>query len=151
MLTYDEEQQAAIDDAMAELKRLENDPLVTVEHGTIHQRGIETWAIFGQTAYRLYTENIRADGQLACECAPVVVNGQAIAMWPNEGQGGVLHLQRLHLRTTGEPVANPRWFGNYLGCSWLRVDELNLSNEQIGDIIAEEVLQGSTPLTGRSF
>lgn len=152
-ITYTREQQAAIDSTIVELDRDGNTPekngwLVVERNGSLCQRGNEFFAIFGTTAFKLLAGPIHdADTDTDVEFLPVVHNGHCIAQFPEEGASGVLHLMRIPKRR-GKIRENAEWWATFISCAWLNTDELNASNEEILEHIAEEIVRGETPLTG---
>lgn len=153
MFNYSQEQASAIADALAELRdncadRRFRDFVEIDRTGVLAQRGKQLFAVFGGTAYSLFSgEVIDTDDDSRFEWVPVLVDGHLIAEFPEEGRSGVLHLMRL-TRRRGREVENPKWFASYLSGGWLNASELNQSNQQIIDNIADEVDDGLTPITG---
>lgn len=142
---YSPEQQAAIAAAVADTKTHSNFVEYTWSDRIV-QRGVQTFAVFGTTARELldfdYAENEKRG--IRFEYAPMIVDGRMLEQWPDEGRTGIAYLQRM-TKNHGEPCEDA-WRVTFMHTGWLRTSELELSNEQIEDIIADEADQGLDPL-----
>lgn len=114
----------------------------------LRQRGTQLFGVFGSTSYELHVGKFHHNDILV-EWSPLLVDGALIHESPEEGNSGIAHLIR---------IMNPRrkpstyvWRAQFLPCGWLHTAELDQSNAEIRQHIADEVADGETPLTGRGL
>jgi hypothetical protein len=102
-------------------------------------RGKQTFAIFGDSAYDVskmkfnYDETcVRGTGKL---CVPI--NGKYLAQFPDEGQSGIMGMYIIN-RKNKNVKSNP----TFVPCGWLYTEELKLSNNEIRQNIADDIMRG---------
>lgn len=110
----------------------------------IVSRGKQRFAVFGDIAYELLPFESAEEKGTRFEYYPVILDGRMFRMDPDEGRGGMLYILHMTSRR-GEPT--DRWSTSFLQTGWLYVQELELSNEEILENIAEEIQAGENVLT----
>lgn len=147
MITYTAEQQAAIDAAVADTANTLDGFLTYTWSDRIVERGAQRFAVFDSVARELLEESelILEDGKGSrFEYVPLLVDGRMLERVPDEGRSGIAYLART-TQLRGVPC-DGKWNVDYVHTGWLHTHELSLSNQQIGEIIAEEVDRGLDPL-----
>ncbi|RTB44107.1 hypothetical protein [Pseudomonas aeruginosa] len=145
-LTYTEDQQSAIDQAVQDTTNSRNGFLTYTWSNDLVQTGHQTFAVFGAIAREvLGLQNKQDEHGTRFEYRPVVVNGRLLERSPDEGSVGILYLMRCtHLR--GQPIVR-NWRGVYLPSRWLWSKELAMDNQAVTDRLAEEILDGENVVT----
>jgi len=100
-----------------------------------YRQGKQLFAVQGPTAVQLLAGE-DDDGNIF---VPAIVDGTAYAVWPDEGEGGYVHLCYLKKRD--------RWTTILVAGGWLKTTELELEPEQIANIIADEIMAGENVIT----
>lgn len=147
-IAYTPEQQAAIDEAIAEA---ENNTMKFLEYtwsDRIIERGQQVFAVFGRIAREAMLEPELEDDMHGSrfEYAPMIVDGKMLERCPDEGSSGLAHLMRC-TRSRGRDV-DERWFVTYLQTGWLYTKEIGMSNAEIAERIGEEIDLGAAHITG---
>ena len=103
----------------------------------IVRRGKQIFAIFHGTAYDITPFRDHGIYRL-----PAIVKGKAYARFPDEGSSGVLSVYIFGPEAAKEYNVRldrvGKWFCSYAPCGWIHEEELELSNKQIAENIAEE-------------
>ena len=112
------------------------------------QRGQDQFAVYGPTAYKLFpAQTIEEPGMAKIEYVPAIAaDGRILAMWPEEGRGGLMTLMRMVMRR-GRDIENPEWLTIFVDGGWLHTEELYKSNREILEQLAEEIEDGQNILT----
>lgn len=83
------------------------------------------YAVFGPVAYELPNKGIAGDENTVFESLPVLVNGKAFRIDPEDGSGGIMILMRC-TKKNGQPCETD-WIATYHETSWVYVSELETS------------------------
>lgn len=145
---YTPEQQAIIDAALEEAAHQQQNTQGWVTYDwsdLMHQRGADTFAIFGDTAYLLGLPERIEDTDAAFEYRPVIRDGQMFREWPDEGGARLLYLCRC-VRRGKNPVERP-WVCLFVAARWLHTHELDLTNDEIAEDIGRDIERGENVLT----
>ena len=106
-------------------------------------RGNDRFAVFGGIAYQLLPFDFVHEGDVRFDYIPAIVNGRMLYECPDEGKSGILYLYRK--TKNGIPG---EWFTSFSSAAgWLWTNELELTNEQIEDIIVDEIDSGMNVIT----
>lgn len=135
---YTTEQQAAIDEAVAQA--VSSRGMEYNHAGELAHHGItgEPFAVFGTTAYKLMTgAHHDTEVDTIVEFLPVIMNGNLVGQFPDEGRSGVLHLVRIS-RRRGVDRPDAKWHASFNSAGWIYSHELSASNEEILSNIADE-------------
>lgn len=149
---YDAEQTAAIQDEIqsAQINALRHPASVAVRWSDrLAERGSQKFAVFGGTAYQLlpFDHVDDEDSGSAFDYLPVIVDGQMLMSEHDEGGAGLLYLMRCTKRR-GKPQPDPKWIATFMPTAgWLHTAELQQSNAEILDHMAEEIAAGENVLT----
>lgn len=145
--SYSDEQMAVIEAAIEETKDTHNGFIEYHWSDRIVKRGNQIFAVFPWDAREAIIESMQKDDGDKLEILPVVVNGKMLLELPDEGRVGMAHLYRL-LDERGNIKIN--WWVGFSGVGWLRVEELELPNNQIAQNIFDEIDAGANHFTGGS-
>ncbi|MDQ2077464.1 hypothetical protein [Marinimicrobium sp. ABcell2] len=141
---YNQEQQKAVEEAVASRKNTLNGFLYFAWSDRIVERGSQQFAIFGSMARELLPFAEVNDEKGRGEYIPLVVEGRMLIREPDEGQSGVAYLYR-DTPIGGEPS---QWQAIWPSLGWLWTSELEMGNQEISERIAEEIDQGACHITG---
>ena len=144
-ITYNAEQQAAIETAIAATADTRG---ADYEWSTaIVERNGQQFAVLGHIARELLAFTEASDEKARFEYVPMLVDGNMLARLPHEGRSGLAYLMRC-THSQGREVERPQWSVVYIETGWLYTRELELSNDEIMDNIAAEVDAGEPRVTG---
>lgn len=153
-IQYSNEQLSVINNL---IKNSKNDDVVEYQWSEkIVQRDCQFFAIFGTAANELLRGNDQnfdhitlKDQQLegVAEYIPIIIDGKCFKMNPDEGSSGIAYLMRV-LKRRGKILENPEWITTFIPTVFLWTEELEMTNEEILENIAQEIDHGLTPLTG---
>lgn len=98
------------------------------------RRGRQTFAVFGSVAYDVSKQKFSDDGTGKL-CVPI--DGRYLAQFPDEGRCGVLGMYVMDFRG-GRTKTDPC----FVPCGWIETEELQQTDRQISENIAEEIMAG---------
>jgi len=114
------------------------------------QRGKQTFAVFGSTAYDV--SKIKFTSDCSPECNPgngslcVPIKGRYLAEFPDEGRDGIMGCYIIPDRR-GDKGKNKLTSPSFVSCGWLYTEELELSKAEILNNIIEDVEAGENVFT----
>lgn len=149
--SYTPEQQALIDAAIEGTNDTLNGFLSFSWSDRFVQRGNQVFAVFHEdshypTAHELLPFECVEDELGQTEFIPVVVDGRMIYREPDEGRSGAAYLC-CNTKPDGNSTG---WFVSWPFLGWLKLKELDLSNMEISERIAEDIDRGAAHITGGS-
>ena len=140
-----DQQQAAA--AAASAAAVSDDEATYTWSSRLVQRGSQLFAVFGSQAYELHRAARIEDPQSGgvFEYLPLLIDGRTLLEQSDYSSGIATFMRCVQLR--GEPY-DGAWMVTYLNTGWIRTDELQMTNAQISERIADEIDRGANHITG---